>query len=92
MNDNTSNICNNIQSVACRLASTGARNQHTGMKELLVYGISGVASLFIFGYCVHIFVGGLVSEQTEIILIAAVVTLGAAAIAWLAWDTIRRSR
>ncbi|EAU54315.1 hypothetical protein [Mariprofundus ferrooxydans] len=62
------------------------------MKELLVYGTSGIASLFIFGYCVHIFVGGLVSEQTEIILIGAVVTLGAAAIAWLAWDTLRRSR
>jgi len=62
------------------------------MKELLVYGVSGIASLFIFGYCVHIFVGGLVSEQTEIILIAAVVLLGAAAIAYFVWDTIRRTR
>jgi len=62
------------------------------MKELLVYGISGIASLFIFGYCVHIFVGGLVSEQTEIILIAVTVMTGAAAIAYLVWDTIRRTR
>ncbi|MDX8405049.1 MAG: hypothetical protein R8K50_02750 [Mariprofundus sp.] len=62
------------------------------MKELLVYGISGIASLFIFGYCVHIFVGGMVSEQTEIILIAAVVLTGAATIAYLVWDTIRRTR
>jgi len=62
------------------------------MKELLVYGISGVASLFIFGYCVHIFVGGMVSEQTELLLIIAVVLISAAAIGWFAWDTIRRTR
>jgi len=62
------------------------------IKELLVYGISGIACLFIFGYCVHIFVGGLVSEQTEIILIAAMVMTGAAVIAYFVWDTIRRSR
>jgi len=62
------------------------------MKELLVYGISGIASLFIFGYCVHIFVGGMVSEQTELLLIIAVVLISAAAIGWFAWDTIRRTR
>ncbi|MDQ6982425.1 MAG: hypothetical protein Q9M08_05395 [Mariprofundus sp.] len=62
------------------------------MKELLVYGVSGVASLFIFGYCVHIFVGGLVSEQTEKMLIIVVVLIGAAAIGYFVWDTIRRSR
>jgi len=62
------------------------------MKELLVYGVSGIASLFIFGYCVHIFVGGMVSEQTELLLIVAVVSISAAAIGWFAWDTIRRTR
>jgi len=64
----------------------------TGMKELLVYGVSTIASLFIFGYCVHIFVGGLVSEQTEQILIAVVVLIGAATIGYFVWDTMRRSR
>jgi len=49
------------------------------MKEILVYLVSGIASLFIFGYSVHMFVGGLVSEQLEIILIAAVVIIAAAA-------------
>jgi len=62
------------------------------MKELLVYGVSGIASLFIFGYCVHIFVGGMVSEQTELLLIIAVVLISAAVIGWFAWDTIRRKR
>ncbi len=62
------------------------------MKELLVYGVSGIASLFIFGYCVHIFVGGMVSEQTELVLIVAVVLISAVTIGWFAWDTIKRTR
>lgn len=74
------------------LAMQSRRIQDTGMKELLVYGVSGVASLFIFGYCVHIFVGGMVSEQTELFLIIAVVLTGAATMAWFAWDTIKRMR
>jgi len=69
-----------------------AGNHDTGMKELLVYGVSGIASLFIFGYCVHIFVGGLVDEQTEQILIIAVVLIGAAVIGYFVWDAIRRNR
>ncbi len=62
------------------------------MKEILVYGISGAASLFIFGYSVHMFVGGLVSETTEAMLIAAVVLIGAAVLGFIAWDTIKRKR
>jgi len=62
------------------------------LKEFLVYGISGLASLFISGYCVHIFVGGMVSEQVEIALIAAVVLINAGVIAYLIWETLRRTR
>jgi len=59
------------------------------MKEFLVYGISTLASLFIFGYCVHIFVGGLVSEKVEIGLIVAVVLISGAVIVWLLRDSLR---
>jgi len=69
-----------------------ADTHDAGMKELLVYGVSAIASLFIFGYCVHIFVGGMVSEQTELVLIIAVVLISSAALAYFAWDTIRRNR
>ncbi len=62
------------------------------MKEILVYGVSAIASLFIFGYCVHIFVGGMVSEQTELVLIIAVVLISAVAMAYFAWDTIKHTR
>jgi len=60
------------------------------MKEIFVYGISGLGSLFIFGYTVHMFVGGLVSEQTEMILIAVVVLICAAVLAYIVRDTMRR--
>lgn len=60
------------------------------MKELLIFGTSGLAALFIFGYTVHMFVGGLVSEETEIALIAAVVIISACVLGYIAWDTLRR--
>ena len=40
------------------------------MKELIVYSIAAVSSLFVLGYTVHMFVGGLVSNTTENWLIA----------------------
>jgi len=46
----------------------------------------------VFGYTVHMFVGGLVSEQTEIILITIVVLICAAVLAYIALDTVRRKR
>jgi hypothetical protein len=62
------------------------------MKEIFIYTISGISSLFILGYVVHMFIGGLVGEQTEIIAIAAAVTLGAAAIGYMVWDVVKRRR
>jgi len=62
------------------------------MREMIVYGISGAASLVVFGYSVHMFVGGLVSEQTEIGLIALVVVVAAAAEIYLIRDALLRRR
>jgi hypothetical protein len=62
------------------------------MKELLVYGVSGIASLFIFGYCVHMFVGGMVSEQTELLLIIAVVAAAAVVVGYFIRDAIIHPR
>jgi len=62
------------------------------MKELLVFGISSLAALFIFGYSVHMFVGGLVSEEMELSLIIGVVLISAAAIGYFLWETFRNRR
>jgi len=62
------------------------------MKEFLVFGISSLAALFIFGYSVHMFVGGLVSKNTEILLIITVVLVSAVAIGYFLWETFRNRR
>ena len=74
------------------LAPCLAGLHHSAMKELLVYGISGIASLFIFGYSVHMLVGGLVSEQLEIGLIALVVLVAAAAEIYFIRDALLNRR
>ena len=74
------------------LARCVAGLHHLAMKELFVYGVSGLASLFIFGYSVHMLVGGLVSEQVEIGLIAVVVLAAAAAEIYFIRDALLNRR
>jgi hypothetical protein len=62
------------------------------MKETVLYGIAAVSSLFILGYSVHMFVGGLVSHETETYLIALACTIGALVIGLMVWDVVRRRR
>jgi len=64
------------------------------MKEIILFSISACASLFILGYVVHMFIGGLVSQQTEIIAITIAVCLDLGVMTWMAYDVIksRRSR
>jgi len=62
------------------------------MKELVIYTIAAVSSLFILGYTVHIFVGGLVSEKTETGLTIAACAAGMVVIGYMYWDVIRRRR
>jgi hypothetical protein len=60
------------------------------MKELILYSIAAVSSLFVLGYSIHMLVGGLVSDQTENWLIAMTCLVGAVVIAFMYWDVIRR--
>lgn len=60
--------------------------------EILTYAIVAVSSLFIMGSVVHMLVGGLVSEDTEITLIVLVCTADAIAIGFMARDVIRRRK
>lgn len=62
------------------------------MREIAIYAVAGVGSLFILGYSIHMFVGGLVSAQTETTLIIAACTLGAIAMGIMAWDVAQRRR
>jgi len=62
------------------------------MREMLIYGLSACASLFILSYTVHIFVGGMVSEETEMMITAVVLAIGVAAIGWMVRDILRSRR
>lgn len=60
------------------------------MRPIIMFAIGAFASLCILGYAVHMFIGGLVSRQTEIITIGGAVFIGASAIGWMTWDVLRR--
>jgi len=60
------------------------------MKELIIYSIAAISSLVVLGYSVHMFVGGLVSKETETWLISAACIIGFGVISFMYWDVIRR--
>ncbi len=62
------------------------------MKEVIFYLLIAIASLFVLGYSVHMFVGGLVSENTEWWLIFGACLIGVVVMAIMAWDVLRRRR
>ncbi len=60
--------------------------------EILSYAVVAASSLFIMGFVVHMLVGGLVSENTELTLIALICIIDAIAIGFMARDVIRRRK
>jgi hypothetical protein len=64
----------------------------TIMKEALIYLVVALSSLLVMSYAVHMLVGGLVTPETEYALIETTLLIGVGAIAYMAWDVIRRRR
>ena len=60
------------------------------MFEIFLFAIAGMGALFVTGYAVHMFVGGLVSAETENQLITIVCVIAACAMAYMAWDVVQR--
>lgn len=58
--------------------------------EIFIYVVVAISALFITGYAVHMFIGGLVSPESEyqIIALACVVIVGV--IGYMTWDVIQR--
>ncbi len=56
------------------------------LKEIILYLIAIATGLFIAGYSVHMLIGGLVSPTTEKLIIAAVCSVGAIIIGFMAYD------
>ncbi len=62
------------------------------MTEILIYLTIATGALFMMGYTVHMFVGGLVSEQTEHLLIAVTCLSVACVITYMTWDVIQKRK
>ena len=62
------------------------------MKEILIYSIAAIAGITVFGYSIHMFIGGLVEPQTETIIITIVCLFAAGAMAFMTWDVIKSRR
>lgn len=58
--------------------------------EILIYLVSAISALFITGFAVHMFVGGLVSPETEYQLIALACLIVVCVTAYMTWDVIQR--
>jgi len=58
--------------------------------ETFLFLVAGIGALFITGFAVHMFVGGLVSPETENEIIAVVCIIVFCAIAYMVWDVIQR--
>ena len=58
--------------------------------ELLIFLLAAICGLFITGFAVHMFIGGLVSTESEYQIIGVACLLVACAIMYMAWDVIAR--
>jgi len=63
-----------------------------GMQEILIYVVVAISSLVVLGYAVHMLVGGLVSPETEQLLITITCIVGIIAIGWMFWDVLQRRK
>ncbi len=60
------------------------------MGEILVYVVVSISALFIAGFAVHMFIGGLVSPESEYQIITLVCLVVAGVIGYMTWDVIQR--
>jgi len=60
------------------------------ISEILIFLVAAICGLFVTGFAVHMFVGGLVSAETENQLIVLICFVVACAIAYMTWDVIKK--
>ena len=62
------------------------------MREVIILIVVALSSLFILGYSVHMFIGGLVSERTETIAIVVSCLVGAIVMGFMGFDIVKQRR
>jgi len=58
-------------------------------KEIILYVLAGISSVFVLGYSVHMLIGDMVSATTERWAIMIACFIGVLAITFMAWDVAR---
>ncbi|MCG6968540.1 MAG: hypothetical protein LJE85_02125 [Gammaproteobacteria bacterium] len=61
-------------------------------KEILILIIVSLSSLFLLGFSIHMLIGGLVSESTELWAIVIACAIGTVIIGFLIADIFRQRR
>jgi len=62
------------------------------MKDFVIVSTVAISFVFILGYVVHMFVGGLVEPATEKIAIIVVCTIGIGVVIYLGLDILKQRR
>jgi hypothetical protein len=62
------------------------------IKEIFIYFVVAISSLFGLGFAVHMLVGGMVSPETEYSLISITCLTAVAAIVYMVWDVIQHRK
>lgn len=57
--------------------------------EILIYLVAAISAVFMAGFAVHMFVGGLVSPEVENQLIIIACLIVVCVTAYMAWDVIK---
>ncbi len=65
---------------------------HRILREVLVYIVVAISSLFLTAFVVHMLVGGLINPDTEYMLMGVMCSVVAGIIGFMAWDVVRRRR
>jgi uncharacterized membrane-anchored protein len=61
-------------------------------KEIILYTIAGLTSIFVLGYSIHMLIGDMVSPTTERWAITVACCIGVAIIAVMVWDVVRQRK
>lgn len=69
-----------------------SRQLKDAMTEILIYLAIAIGSLLMMSYTVHMFVGGLVSTETEYFLIAVTCLGVVGIIGYMTWDVIQKRK
>lgn len=62
------------------------------MKNIVIFILVSISSLTVLGYSVHMFIGGLVSPETESTAITIAIAVGIVVLAFIGYDILRHRR